>query len=235
MHSRSDLQLFLDALYMENRGWVCQSFVTSVNPAFRAFKAFSLGKSTSVIKVANPVQVAWQSSGLAYFTPADAPVLAIIAATTPNGPNSSVTASASSVSRPPSLIPATSTGGFTQGNPTAGHHRSLNAGAKAGIYVGVGIPAIIIIAVVVAGIFRHGRKRTKEVQKDSLYVDSKPELPGQTAREAAPEATELDPGGEIAEGADTGRPPEAGGNVRAELEGNRRGVEAPSHRDSGHV
>jgi len=103
----------------------------------------------------------------------------------------------------------------------------LSVGAQAGIGVAVGLAGLGLIIFGALALLRR-RRHGRRLQDDS-HVHDKPELSGDSVSDERRGLAEADTSHGVAEADGVGRPPEMDDrNVRAELEGDWRGHEAPT-------
>ena len=106
-----------------------------------------------------PILVAWQSSDLAKFTPASAPLLPV--------------AATAAQSRCKASMPSR-TGTISDQTEATDCHPGLSAGAKVGIGVGVTLAAVVLLGIIAAFLYR--RKRHQRIPQDEIpEIDSMPE------------------------------------------------------------
>lgn len=163
----------------------------------------------------SPIIVAYQSSDLSLWNTATSTVAP---ASTAIGSGVDQVSSTAATSQPTLMaVPPTS-------SPTAS---GLSSGEKAGIGVGAALGGLAICASALFFFWRRRRRNQKRSPSPTADPGGKAELPGE-GREA--HTDELDNDRQIHEMTGVGKPAMLDHmNVRAELEGDWRGWEAPSH------
>lgn len=210
--------------YTKGNEWSC----TQVQSQFP-------GKGLTV-QFANPISVAWQSSDLAHFTPASAPVRALARQTLGTLAD---TKTAKAVNLDGHAVTAVEAGGsgvpaISNGRPAGTAHRTgstregLSAGAAAGIGVGATLVGIAIIGGLLFWFFRRYKLISRNPKKKGRHEDEKGDVyevegSGGQGRRDLKRRAEPDPENHVLEAADTGKPHEADSrSIRLELEGDLR-------------
>ncbi|KAK4962630.1 hypothetical protein LTR10_000257 [Elasticomyces elasticus] len=178
------------------------------------------------------IGVAWALTDLERFTPASAPLLVRVDATTTSAPKRSSTASLTNggdsgvTSSAASSTPSASSMQPTGDAKTT--KSAISTGEIVGISVGATIVGILLLALGAWLLFLRRKKKSQAITASTTLTDGKAELPGDSnAEKLQPQAGELETRGEVFEFAGQGKPAELEPHARYELEGDFHGKMMP--------